>query len=221
MTIKVLLADDEALVRAGLRLVIETAPDLQVAGEAADGAEAAQLVQKMNPDVILLDVQMPIADGIEATRRIVQSGSPTKVLILTTFGHDNYLYQAMKAGAAGYLLKSSPPEQLVNAVRVVANGDSLLAPELTRRLIDQYTSTPRPGQAPKQFESLTERENDVLLLVASGQSNTEIATELFVAESTVKSHINKILTKLDARDRVQLVIQAYESGLIQPGSNRP
>ncbi len=217
MTIRVVIADDEALVRAGLRLIIDASPDMAVVGEAPDGAEAARLVRELAPDVILMDVQMPIADGLEATRRIVQSGSRTNILILTTFDRDDYLYTTMKAGASGYLLKSSPPEQLVNAVRVVATGDALLAPEITRRLIDDYTGRPQPGTAPRQFDALTDKETEVLLLIASGRSNNEIAEQLFVAESTVKTHINRILAKLDARDRVQLVIQAYESGLVQPG----
>jgi DNA-binding NarL/FixJ family response regulator len=218
MTIRVVIADDEALVRTGLRLIIEAAPDIEVVGEANDGAEAAQVARELEPDVILMDVQMPIADGIEATRRIVQSGVPTNVLMLTTFNRDEYLYQAMKAGASGYLLKSSPPERLVSAVRVVATGDALLAPAITRKLIDDYTSRPQPGIPPQEFDQLTDRETDVLLLIASGLSNLEIAEQLFVAESTIKSHINKILTKLDARDRVQLVIKTYESGLVQPGN---
>jgi DNA-binding NarL/FixJ family response regulator len=217
MTIRVLIADDEALVRAGLGLIIDAAPDMAVVGEAHDGAEAAQMVRELTPDVVLMDVQMPIADGLEATRRIVQSGSRTNILVLTTFDRDDYLYKAMKAGASGYLLKSSPPEQLINAVRVVASGDALLAPEITRRLIDDYTRRPLPGAAPRPFATLTEKESEVLLHIAAGKSNQEIAEQLFVAESTVKTHINRILAKLGARDRVQLVIQAYEAGLVQPG----
>jgi len=217
VTIRVIIADDEALVRSGLRLIVDSAPDLEVVGEAGDGAEAVQLVRNLQPQVILMDVQMPIADGVEATRRIVQSGTPTNVLILTTFNRDDYLYQAMKAGASGYLLKSSPPEQLINAVRVVAAGDALLAPSITRQLIDEYTNRPRPSTAPAEFNQLTDRETEVVLLVASGLSNGEIAEKLFVAESTIKSHINKVLAKLEARDRVQLVIKTYESGFVQPG----
>jgi DNA-binding NarL/FixJ family response regulator len=216
--IEVVIADDEALVRGGLRLIVDAAPDIEVVGEAEDGAEAVQVVRDLEPDVVLMDVQMPIADGIEASRRIVQSGVSTNVLMLTTFNRDDYLYQAMKAGASGYLLKSSPPEQLVNAVRVVAGGDALLAPAITRRLIDDYTTRPQPSMPPKEFNELTDRETEVVLLIASGLSNSEIADELFVAESTIKSHINKILAKLDARDRVQLVIKTYESGLVQPGA---
>jgi DNA-binding NarL/FixJ family response regulator len=216
MTIQVVIADDEALVRSGLRLIVDAASDMEVVGEASDGAEAVQLVRELEPQVILMDVQMPIADGIEATRRIVRSGAPTNVLILTTFNRDDYLYEAMKAGASWYLVKSSPPEQLVNAVRVIASGDALLAPTITRRLIDDYTNRPPPGAPPEQFEDLTDRETEVVVLIASGLSNSEIAEQLFVAESTVKSHINKILAKLDVRDRVQLVIKTYESGLIQP-----
>lgn len=219
MTVTVVIADDEALVRGGLRLIVDAAPDMEVVGEAGDGAEAVQLVRQLEPDVILLDVQMPVADGIEATRRINQSGARTNVLILTTFNRDEYLYEAMKAGASGYLLKSSPPEQLVNAIRVVATGDALLSPAITRRLIDDYTSRPRPATPPAEFGTLTDRELDVLLLVALGRSNVEIGEQLFVAESTVKSHINRLLSKLGARDRVQLVIKAYESGLIRPGGS--
>jgi DNA-binding NarL/FixJ family response regulator len=217
MTIHVVIADDEALVRSGLRLIVDSAPDIEVVGEAGDGANAVHLVRDLEPDVVLMDVQMPIADGIEATRRIALSGLPTQVLILTTFNRDDYLYRAMKAGASGYLLKSSPPEQLINAVRVVAGGDALLAPAITRRLIEDYTNRPRPSTPPEEFNELTDREAEVLLLIAAGLSNSEIANELFVAESTIKSHINKILAKLDARDRVQLVIKTYESGLVQPG----
>lgn len=219
MTIHVVIADDEALVRSGLRLIVGAAPDIEVVGEAEDGAEAVRLVRDLEPDVVLMDVQMPIADGIEATRRISLTGARSHVLILTTFNRDDYLYQAMKAGASGYLLKSSPPEQLINAVRVIADGDALLAPAITRRLIDDYTNRPRPSAAPQALNELTDRETQVTALIASGLSNSEIAGELFVAESTVKSHINKILTKLDARNRVQIVIMAYEAGLIQPGQN--
>jgi len=217
MTVRVVIADDEALVRGGLRLIVDAAPDMEVVGEAGDGAEALRLVRELEPDVILMDVQMPMTDGIESTLRIAQSGVRTNVLILTTFNRDDYLYDAMKAGASGYLLKSSPPEQLVNAVRVVATGDALLSPAITRRLIDEYTGRPRSGTPPAEFDTLTEREIDVLLLIASGASNAEIAEQIFVAESTVKSHINRILSKLGARDRVQLVIKTYESGLVRPG----
>jgi DNA-binding NarL/FixJ family response regulator len=217
--IEVVIADDEALVRGGLRLIVDAAPDIEVVGEAEDGAEAVQVVRDLEPDVVLMDVQMPIADGIEATRRIVQSGVSTNVLMLTTFNRDDYLYQAMKAGASGYLLKSSPPEQLVNAVRVVAGGDALLAPAITRRLIDDYTTRPQPSMPPKEFNELTDRETEVVLLIASGLSNSEIADQMFVAESTVKSHINRIHAKLNVRDRVQLVIKTYESGLVQPGGH--
>lgn len=222
MTIRVLIADDEALVRSGIRLIVESQSDLEVVGEASDGAQAALLARDLKPHVVLMDVQMPLADGVEATRRILRSKTPeVRVLMLTTFDRDEYLYEAMKAGASGFLLKSTPPEQLVNAIRVVAAGDTLLAPAITRRLIEDFVQRPPPGsRTPVELQNLTERETEVLHHIAEGLSNAEIAERLFLSEGTIKTHVNRILTKLGLRDRVQAVVLAYESGLIRPG-DRP
>jgi DNA-binding NarL/FixJ family response regulator len=216
--IRVLLADDQALVRAGFRLILELEEDMEVAGEAADGQEAIRLARELEPDVVLMDVRMPELDGLEATRRLVATGSPVRVLVLTTFDADEYIYEAMKAGASGFLLKDVPREQLVAGVRVVAGGESLLAPAITKRLIEQFVRRPPPGShAPPHLEELSERELDVLRLVARGLSNAEIAAELYVSEATVKTHVGHILQKLRLRDRVQGVVLAYESGLVEPG----
>ncbi|HVR33871.1 MAG TPA: response regulator transcription factor [Acidimicrobiia bacterium] len=222
MTIRVLVADDEALVRSGIRLIVESQPDLEVVGEASDGAQAALLARDLKPHVVLMDVQMPLVDGVEATRRILRSMTPdVRVLMLTTFDRDEYLYEAMKAGASGFLLKSTPPEQLVNAIRVVATGDTLLAPAITRRLIEDFVQRPPPGfRTPETLKTLTERETEVLHHIAEGLSNAEIAERLFLSEGTIKTHVNRILTKLGLRDRVQAIVLAYESGLIRPG-DRP
>ncbi|HVR78611.1 MAG TPA: response regulator transcription factor [Acidimicrobiia bacterium] len=219
MTIRILIADDETLVRSGIRLIIESQSDLEVVGEAPDGAQAALMARELKPQVVLMDVQMPIADGVEATRRILRSGVPhVRVLMLTTFDRDEYLYNAMHAGASGFLLKSAPPEQLVNAIRVVAAGDALLAPAITRRLIEDFVKRPPPGsRAPDELENLTQRETEVLQHIAEGLSNAEIAEQLFLSEGTIKTHVNHILTKLGLRDRVQAVVLAYESGLVRPG----
>jgi DNA-binding NarL/FixJ family response regulator len=216
--IRVLLADDQALVRAGFRLILELEDDIAVAGEAADGQEAIRLTRELEPDVVLMDVRMPELDGIEATRRLVRAGSPARVLVLTTFDADEYVYEAMKAGASGFLLKDAPREQLVAGVRIVARGEALLAPAITRRLIEQFVHRPPPGShAPPALEELSDRELDVLKLVARGFSNAEIASELYVSEATVKTHVGHILQKLRLRDRVQAVVVAYESGLVVPG----
>lgn len=218
MVITLLIADDEALVRSGLRLIVEAQEDMKVVGEAPDGADAALMVRELSPDVVLMDVSMPVADGIEGTRRIVSSGASTKVLMLTTFDRDAYLYEAMKVGASGYLLKSSPPEQLVNAIRVVAAGDSLVAPSITRRLIEDFVRRPPPGtKIAPELERLTEREVEVLALIGRGLSNTEIANRLYLSEGTVKSHVNRVFTKLGLRNRAQAVVTAYETGLVRPG----
>ena len=216
--IRVVLADDQALVRAGFRVILELEEDMEVVAEAADGHEAVRLTRELEPDVVLMDVRMPGLDGIEATRRLAHAGTDSSVLILTTFDLDEYVYEAMKAGASGFLLKDVPREQLVAGVRVVAGGEALLAPAVTRRLVEQFVRRPPPGrEAPPELEELSERELEVLRLVARGLSNAEIAERLVVSGTTVKSHVARILQKLRLRDRVQAVVLAYESGLVQPG----
>jgi DNA-binding NarL/FixJ family response regulator len=216
---RVLLADDQALVRQGFRLILELEQDFDIVGEAADGAEALRLARELEPDVAVIDIRMPELDGIETTRRLRQSGSQTRVLILTTFDLNEYVYEAMRAGASGFLLKDVPGDQLIAGIRTVAAGDALLAPTLTRRLIEHFVHRPPPdAAAPRGLEELTERELEVLTLLARGRSNSEIAAALFLGEATVKTHVGRILQKLSLRDRVQAVVYAYESGLIQPGS---
>ena len=217
MTIRVLLADDQELVRAGFRMILETQADIQVVGEAGDGVEAVAATRRLRPDVVLMDIRMPNLDGLQATKRIVAAGSGSRVVILTTFDLDEYVYQALAAGASGFLLKNAPPEQLISAVRVVAAGDGLLSPSITRRVIEQFTRFPPPGGT-DALEGLTDRERQVLQLVARGLSNAEIAAQLFVSDATVKSHVAHLLGKLQLRDRVQAVVLAYESGLVRPGS---
>ena len=219
--IRVLIADDQALVRGGFHSMLAGQEDIDVVGEAGDGAEAVAMTEQLRPDVVLMDIRMPGVDGIEATRRIAARGIRTRVLVLTTFDIDDYVYEAMKAGASGFLLKTAPPRQLADAVRTVAAGDALLAPTITRRLVEQFVRRPPPGAAvPPGLEELTERELDVLRLLARAQSNAEIAAELVVSEATVKSHVNRILGKLDLRDRAQAIVLAYESGLVEPGADR-
>jgi len=223
---RVLIADDQALVRGGFRLILETQNDIEVIGEAADGVQAVELARRPRPDVVLMDVRMPRLDGIQATRRLVGQGdaaqaaeTPIRVLILTTFDHDEYVYQAMRAGASGFLLKTVRPGQLTAAIRDIAAGDALLAPDITRRLIGQFVRRPPPGSAiPPALAPLTPREAEVLRLIARGLSNAEIAAELVAGETTVRTHVTRILAKLGARDRDQAVEAAYESGLVQPGS---
>jgi DNA-binding NarL/FixJ family response regulator len=219
VTVRVLLADDQALVRGGFRLILEARDDLEVVGEAEDGAEAVRLVEELDPDVVLMDVRMPAVDGVEATRRIAASGARARILILTTFDLDEYVYDAIRAGASGFLLKDVHPPQLVDAVRVVAAGDALLAPSVTRRLLERFAdSLPvGPEEPPPAFDSLTEREVEILRLLAGGLSNAEIAERLVVGETTVKSHVSSVLRKLRLRDRVQAVVLAYEAGLVRPG----
>ncbi len=215
--IGVLIADDQAVVRAGLRMIIEAQDDLAVVAEAANGVEAVELVAAGRPDVALMDIRMPDLDGIEATRRIVQSGSTTRVLVLTTYGLDENVYDALRAGASGFLVKTDSPERLVDAIRVVAAGEALLAPEVTQRLIDRFVAAARPGEPPPELATLTARELDVLKLLARGHSNAEIAADLYVGEGTVKTHVSRILTKLDLRDRTQAVVYAYEHRIVQAG----
>jgi DNA-binding NarL/FixJ family response regulator len=219
MTVRVLLCDDQELVRTGFRLILDLVDDLTVVGEAADGAECLRMVARHTPDVVLMDVRMPRMDGIEATRRLVAARSPARVLMLTTFDLDEYVYDAMRAGASGFLLKDAPREQLVAAVRMVARGDAVLAPGLTRRLVERFVAAP-PASAgvPAALEGLSERELDVFARLARGESNAEIARHLVVGEATVKTHVGRILGKLDLRDRVQAVVLAYESGFLRPGS---
>jgi len=219
--IRVLLADDQALVRGGFRLILQAEPDIEVAGEAADGEQAVAIALQIRPDVVLMDIRMPVLDGIEATRRLIPQLGATRVVILTTFDLDDYVVDAFRAGASGFLLKTAPPAQLVAAVRTVQAGDALLAPASTRRLIEQSLRAARPPLSPRDeaaVTSLTAREHDVLRLLARGLTNAEIAAQLFVESSTVKSHVASLLAKLGLRDRVQAVVFAYESGLVTPGT---
>jgi DNA-binding NarL/FixJ family response regulator len=219
--IRVLLADDQALIRAGFRLLLNSADGIQVVAEASDGAEAVDLARRERADVVLMDIRMPGVDGLEATRRIAadEGLAGVKVIILTTFESDEYVYQAIRSGASGFLLKDAEPAELLQAVRVVARGDALLAPSVTRRLITDLAGQPeRPRTDSRTLHGLTDREREVLALVAAGLSNDEIAGKLFVSPLTAKTHVSRIMTKLDARDRAQLVVMAYESGLVTPGS---
>ncbi|MGE5689828.1 MAG: response regulator [Pseudomonadota bacterium] len=215
--IRVLVADDQALVRAGFRAILDAQEDVDVVGEAADGAEAVALARELRPDVVLMDVRMPGVDGIEATRRLLRDVDAPRVLMLTTFDMDEYVYAALKAGASGFLLKDAPRDQLVSAVRTIAAGDALLAPSVVRRLVDGYVSGPAPGSRPRELDVLTERERDVLMLIARGCTNAEIASHLFLSEATVRTHVTHILGKLDLRSRIQAVVLAYETGLVRPG----
>lgn len=214
-----MLADDQAMVRAGFRLILEAAADIDVLAEACDGEEAVSITERLRPDIVLMDVQMPRMDGLEATRRITQRPElASRVVILTTFERDDYVFGALRSGASGFLLKNAPPEELVHGVRVVAGGDALLAPSVTRRIVEEYAQRPAPRAPHNGLERLTERELEVMRLLAGGKSNAELAAELYVGEGTVKSHVSSVLTKLGLRDRVQAVVYAYESGLITPGT---
>lgn len=220
--VRVLLVDDQDLVRAGFRIILQSEPGIVVVGEAADGAAAVELASRLRPDVICMDVQMPGIDGLEATRRITaEPASIASVLMLTTFDRDDYLFAALTAGASGFLLKNSSPEQLIQAVRVLARGDGLLSPEVTRRVIERFGTVPAAGSKPARsaegaLAELTDREAEVLGLVAQGKTNSEIARELYVGEATVKSHVSKVLMKLGVRDRIQAVVFAYENGVVRP-----
>jgi DNA-binding NarL/FixJ family response regulator len=215
----VLLVDDQELVRTGFRLILDLEPGLDVVGEAANGEEAVRLVAELHPDVVLMDVRMPVLDGIRATERIAAAGSTSRVLILTTFDLDEYVYDALRAGASGFLLKDAPREQLVAGVRIVAAGESLLAPPITRRLIERFVAQPAPGALSDAIAALSEREREVLGLLARGLSNAEIAGILYVSDATVKTHVARLLAKLGVRDRMQAVVLAYETGFIRPGAN--
>ena len=218
MTIRVVVADDQGMVRSGFSILLNAQPDMEVVGEAVNGQEAIARAAELRPDVILMDVRMPVLDGLQATRSITALADPPKVLVLTTFDLDDYVYEALRAGASGFLLKDASAGELAQAVRLVAGGDALLAPGVTRRLIAEFArlgAPRRPGR--QQLDGLTERENEVLVLVARGLSNAEIAGRLVIAEQTVKTHVSRILMKLGLRDRTQAVVLAYETGLVQPG----
>jgi DNA-binding NarL/FixJ family response regulator len=218
----VLIADDQALVRVGLRKILDAEPETDIVGEASDGEDAVSEARRLRPDVVLMDIRMPVLDGIEATRRIVTAQPSTRVLILTTFGLDTYVYEALRAGASGFMLKDAPPEEIAAAVRIVASGEALLAPAITRAVIEEFARQ-APAQtpvSPTAIAELTPREHEVFELLARGMSNPEICKQLFITEATAKTHVARILQKLDLRDRVQAVIYAYETGLVAPGSPR-
>jgi DNA-binding NarL/FixJ family response regulator len=214
--IRTLIVDDEALIRGGFAMILGSAPEIEVCGEAADGQQAIVACRELNPEVVLMDIRMPVMDGVEATRRITRSPGP-RVLMLTTFDHDAYLHDAIRAGASGFLLKDVRPAELIHAVSTIAAGDTLLAPAITRRLIEEFVQRPAPGQRPSELDALTSREIEVLQQIARGLSNAEIAKELIVSETTVRTHVTRILSKLGLRDRVQAVVLAYETGLVLPG----
>jgi DNA-binding NarL/FixJ family response regulator len=219
--IRVLIADDQALVRAGFRMILDAEEDIDVIGEASDGTEAVAQAKRLAPDVVLMDIRMPELDGIEATRQVIADGGdePSRVLMLTTFDLNEYVYEALRAGASGFLLKDVPPEELAAGIRVVARGDALLAPSITRRLIHEFARATTGAGPPRGFDELTAREVEVFKLVARGLSNAEIARELIVSETTVKTHVARLLMKLGLRDRVQAVVLAYESGIAVPGGS--
>jgi DNA-binding NarL/FixJ family response regulator len=224
VSIRVLLVDDQSLLRLGFRMVLEAQPDIEVVGEAGDGAQAVAMTRSLHPDVVLMDVRMPVMDGIQATRQIVASGSAARILVLTTFNLDEYVFAALRAGASGFLLKDVPPADLLTGIRAVAAGDAVVAPNVTRRLLDAFAGhlpDPATGRSPtdQRLGQLTDREQQVLVEVARGHSNAEIAELLTVSEATVKTHVGRVLTKLGLRDRVQVVVFAYEAGIIHPGTD--
>jgi DNA-binding NarL/FixJ family response regulator len=222
MPVSVLIVDDQALVRAGFRMILDAESDLVVVGEAADGEEAVIAARRHSPDVVLMDVRMPGMDGLEATRRLLGGRSASRVLVLTTFDQDEYVFEALRSGASGFLLKDTPPEELVAAIRIIAAGEALLAPAVTGRVIEEFARRPaRDVSPPPGYDELTAREREVLELIARGNSNAEIARQLVVSETTVKTHVAHVLGKLRLRDRVQAVVLAYESGLVQPGQGAP
>jgi DNA-binding NarL/FixJ family response regulator len=218
--IRVVIADDQGLIRVGLRKVLEIEPDTTVVGEAVDGEQAVQMATRLQPDVVLMDIRMPSLDGIEATRRIVRTHPSIRVLMLTTFGLDNYVFESLRAGASGFMVKDAPPEDIAAAVRIVASGDALLAPAVTRSVIEQFARQPgpTPPQPPVAVSALTPREREVLDLLVAGLSNPEICDRLFISDATAKTHVARILQKLGLPDRVQVVIYAYETGLVRPGA---
>jgi DNA-binding NarL/FixJ family response regulator len=216
MTIRVLVTDDQSMVRAGFRMLLAGEEDIEVVAEASNGLEAVEKAERFNPGVILMDIRMPELDGLEATRRILAADETARILILTTFDLDEYVYEALRAGASGFVLKDDSPEQLIAAIRTVAAGDALLSPTITKRVIKRFARLPRPAP-PKEVSELTERELDVFRLIARGRSNAEIGSELYISETTVKTHITHILQKLGLRDRVQAVVLAYETGLFETG----
>jgi DNA-binding NarL/FixJ family response regulator len=215
MSIRVLVADDQSMVRAGFRMLLGGEPDIDVVAEASNGLEAVQQAARFNPTVVLMDIRMPEVDGLEATRRILEADRAARVLILTTFDLDEYVYEALRAGASGFVLKDNPPEQLIAAVRTVAAGEALLSPSVTKRVIEQFTRIPRPSP-PKALDELTAREREIFQLIATGLSNAEIGQRLYISDTTVKTHITHIFQKLDLRDRVQAVVLAYRTGLFEP-----
>jgi DNA-binding NarL/FixJ family response regulator len=215
--IRVVIVDDQPVVRGGLRMILESESDVEIVGEAGDGAEAVDAVTEARPDVVLMDISMPRVDGIEATRRIAAADTGARVLVLTTYGVDENVYDALQAGASGFLVKTDPPERLVAAVRAVAQGEATLAPEVTRRLIDRFVAAAPPSRPPRELEDLTPRELEVLGLLARGRTNAEIASTLFLSEGTVKTHVAHVLSKLRLRDRTHAVVYAYEHGIVRPG----
>jgi DNA-binding NarL/FixJ family response regulator len=219
VTVRVLIADDQALVRAGFRRLLESEPDIEVVGEAGDGLEAIEIARRRTTDVVLMDIRMPRLDGLEATRRLLARDGRTRVVILTTFDLDEYIFDAIRAGASGFLLKDAPPDQLVAAIHTVAAGEALLGPTVTRRLIQEFARAPAPRSSVPALGELTPRELEVLRLLARGLSNAEIAARLVLGEATIKTHVGHVLMKLDLRDRVQAVVLAYETGLVQPGDD--
>jgi DNA-binding NarL/FixJ family response regulator len=216
MTIRVLVADDQAMVRSGFRMLLGSEPDIEVVAEASNGLEAVQKAARFEPRVVLMDIRMPDVDGLEATRQIIAADPSARVLILTTFDLDEYVYEALRAGASGFVLKDDPPEQLIAAVRTVAAGDALLSPSVTRRVIKQFTRVPRPSP-PKEMDELTDREREIFTLIADGLSNAEIGERLYISETTVKTHVTHLFQKLGLRDRVQAVVLAYRTGVFGPG----
>ena len=220
MSIRVLVADDQSMVRAGFRMLLSGEQDIEVVAEASNGLEAVDKAARFHPTVVLMDIRMPELDGLQATRRILAADDTARILVLTTFDLDEYIYEALKAGASGFVLKDDPPEQLIAAVRTVAAGDALLSPTITKRVIRQFTRIPRPAP-PKEFDELTAREQDVFRLIANGLSNTEIGQQLYISDTTVKTHITHILQKLNLRDRVQAVVLAYQTGLFEADMRRP